>query len=107
MSGAARLTDLALQPGHCHGCPTGVHVVVGPTVTASGTVLINGLGALRLMDMGVHAACCGPNVYVTAMGSSKVFVENLAVVRLGDVTAHCGAYPGAMITASANVIVPA
>jgi hypothetical protein len=52
----------------------------------------------------MHAACCGPNAWVAVQGSTGVFVNNLPVVRVGDMTQHCGGL-GAMITGSATVTV--
>jgi uncharacterized Zn-binding protein involved in type VI secretion len=65
-------------------------------------VFINGKAALRIGDPGVHSSCCGPNTWVCAEGSSKVFINNIPAVRLGDATTHCGGV-GKMIEGSPDV----
>ncbi|MBQ9395316.1 MAG: PAAR domain-containing protein [Proteobacteria bacterium] len=102
MKPAVRLSDLALVPGDAHGCLICPHVCVGPIINASTNVFINGLGACRKDDPGIHAVCCGPNTYTTAQGSNNVNVNGKPLVRLGDQTSHCGG-KGKMITGSFNV----
>ncbi len=102
-AGAARVGDSASCPADAHGCPACPHPVVGPAVSGSPDVLINGASALRVGDPGVHAACCGPNSWVVASGSGTVFINNVAAARLGDMTAHCGGV-GALISGSGDVI---
>lgn len=102
MPSVCRLGDNALCPADSHGKPCCPHVVVGPAVSASPDVIINGRGALRLGDDGVHAACCGPNTWKTAAGSPTVLVNGKPLVRLGDATSHCGGN-GTMVTASSDV----
>ena len=53
-------------------------------------------------DSGVHATCCGPNVWKAAVGSGTVFVNDKAVHRKGDVTTHCGGV-GKLIDGSPTV----
>jgi len=98
----SRLTDLAFNPADAHGCPACPHPVIGPAIMGSPDVMVNGLAVLRIGDPGVHAACCGPNMWVCMTGSSTVTVNNIAVCRLGDMTAHCGGV-GALVTSSADV----
>lgn len=102
MKPACRLSDIALVPSDGHGCPICTHVCVGPIVNASNDVFINGLGACRKGDPGIHAVCCGPNTYQTAEGSSNVNVNGKPLVRFGDKTSHCGG-DGKMILGSPNV----
>lgn len=90
MPPVSRVTDMAFNPADAHGCPACPHPVIGPAIMGSPDTLVNGLAVLRIGDPGVHAACCGPNMWVTAMGSTSVTVNNIAVCRLGDMTAHCG-----------------
>lgn len=99
----ARLTDLGLVPADAHGCPACPHTCVGPVMSASTDTIVNGLYAARITDMGVHAACCGPNIFMIAMGSSTVYINDLNAARLTDITAHCGGV-GALITGSGNVV---
>ncbi|MBO4351625.1 MAG: PAAR domain-containing protein [Proteobacteria bacterium] len=99
---AARLSDDARVPADTHGCPHCAHPCVGPIIDASNDVFINGLGAARVGDPGVHSVCCGPNTYKCAEGSPNVFVNGKAMVRKGDKTEHCGG-DGQMIMGSPNV----
>ncbi len=84
----------------CIGCP---HPVTGPAVTGSPNVLVNFLPATRVTDMGVHMACCGPNIWQASQGSSTVFINFLPAHRLGDQDAHCGGV-GKMIEGSPDVM---
>jgi len=104
MPNACRQTDISLNPADAHGCNGCPHTVSGPALTGSGDVSIEGLPALRAqgMDQGVHAACCGPNSWVTMQGSGTVYINDLPVVRLGDTTVHCGGV-GAMMSSCGTV----
>jgi uncharacterized Zn-binding protein involved in type VI secretion len=81
-------------------CPH--HNVIGPAISASSNVFINGSPALRVDDIGMHATCCGTNMWKITQASAQVFVNNSQVVRQGDPTLHCGGI-GKMVEASANV----
>jgi uncharacterized Zn-binding protein involved in type VI secretion/tetratricopeptide (TPR) repeat protein len=80
---AARLTDM-------HVCPmvTGIIPHVGGPIAGPGcpTVLIGGLPAARVSDLGV---CVGPPDLV-ALGSVGVFIGGMPAARMGDMTAHGG-----------------
>lgn len=104
MPGASRLGDQSFCPSDVHGCEFCPHAVVGPAVSASPNVIINGRGGLRIEDDGVHSQCCGPNTWVAADGSKTVLINGRGSVRIGDDTAHCGG-EGNMIEGSENVIV--
>ncbi len=104
MPNQGRVTDLAFVPADAHGCPACPHPCTGPAMMGSPNVNVNGLSALRIGDPGIHAACCGPNMWVAAMGSGTVYINNIAAHRLFDLTVHCGGV-GALITGSSNVIV--
>lgn len=99
---ASRLGDKSQCPADGHGCPGCPHVVIGPAISCSPNVNINGRGALRVGDNGVHAACCGPNTWVAVKGSSTVFINGMASHRLDDMDQHCGGI-GRMIEGSPNV----
>ena len=99
---ASRLSDDACITNDTHGCPHCAHYCVGPIIDASNDVFINGLGAARVDDPGIHGVCCGPNTYKCAEGSPNVFVNGKAMVRKGDKTEHCGG-DGEMIMGSPNV----
>jgi uncharacterized Zn-binding protein involved in type VI secretion len=103
MPNQSRVTDLAMIPADAHVCPACPHVCIGPGILGSPNILVNGLSPLRVGDMGVHAACCGANMWVCAMGSTTVTFNDIAPSRVGDVTAHCGGV-GALIMGSTNVI---
>jgi len=90
MPPAFRLTDNALVPIDAHACPKCPHTATGPAVRGSPTVNINNLPAVRMTDGGMHAVCCGPNIWTCIQGSATVFINGLPAVRLGDMTAHCG-----------------
>jgi uncharacterized Zn-binding protein involved in type VI secretion len=70
----------------------------------SPNVLANNKPVLRVTDMGVHAACCGPNMWQAQVGSATVMCNGLPVHRLGDMDLHCGGV-GNMIEGSPNIIV--
>jgi uncharacterized Zn-binding protein involved in type VI secretion len=101
MPGQARLGDKA-QGIDAHGCPACPHQVIGPAVQGSPDVFVNNRPALRLNDLGVHAACCGPNIWHPIQGSGTVFINGLPAVRLGDATQGCGG-TGNLIEGSPDV----
>lgn len=102
MPPVSRLSDKAKCDADAHGCPACPHTVIGPAISGSPTVMVNHLPALRVSDMGVHAACCGPNMWFTIEGSPTVRIDGLPAVRKGDMTQHCGGV-GPMIDGSHNV----
>lgn len=104
MPAAGRLGDKAQCPADAHGCPGCAHSVIGPAVSGSPDVFVNGRAALRVGDPGVHAACCGPNTWKAAKGSGTVFVNGKPFHRMGDTTTHCGG-TGQLIEGSPDVVV--
>ncbi|MEO8703445.1 MAG: hypothetical protein ABI867_25585 [Kofleriaceae bacterium] len=86
--------------GLCPGCP---HNCTGPAIIGSGNVMVNSRPAIRVGDMGVHMACCGPNMWTAKMGSGTVFINNMKAHRKGDMDQHCGGI-GTMKEGSDNVI---
>jgi uncharacterized Zn-binding protein involved in type VI secretion len=78
--------------------------VIGPAIVGSPNVLINKLPAVRVGDVGVHAACCGPNMWEAKVGSGTVKINGKAAHRMNDMDKHCGGV-GKMIEGSPNVIV--
>ena len=104
MPGQSRISDMC--QGTCaHGCMAEPHVVVGNAISGSPDVLVNGLPAFRLNDNGIHAACCGPNTFISAAGSGSVHINGKPAVRMGDRTSHCGgAGSGMMTKGSTNVM---
>ncbi len=99
-----RLGDKSQVPACAHGCPGCPHPCVGPAISGSPNVLVNGRPALRIQDPGIHAACCGPNTWNAQQGSGTVFINNKASHRLGDAVKHCGGM-GTLIEGSNNVMV--
>ncbi|MFO0572824.1 MAG: PAAR domain-containing protein [Polyangia bacterium] len=92
-----------MVPADVHSCPGCPHpACMGPAISGSGNVLINGLPALREGDQGIHTACCGPNTWTVLEASGQVFVNGQRLVRQGDRTLHCGGI-GMMIEASGDV----
>src|ERR1700733_754717 len=85
-----RLGDEAKPPADAHGCPACPHPAVDPAITGSPTVNVDGLPALRVTDLGIHAACCGPNTWLAKMGSSTLLIDGLPAHRKGDMTQHYG-----------------
>src|SRR3954462_8133703 len=97
-----RLGDRAKPPADAHGCPACPHPAVGPAITGSPTVVVDGQPALRVTDLGIHTACCGPNTWLAKMGSPTVLIDGLPAHRKGDMTQHCGG-PGQLIEGSGTV----
>ena len=89
-AGYAKLGDIAYCPNDAHGCLACPHPVKGPINTGSPNVFINGLPAARVGDTGVHAACCGPNMFEIIGGDSSVLINGRPAARIGDATKHCG-----------------
>lgn len=90
MPGAARLGDKSQVPTDSHGCPGCPHPGVGPIVQGSPDVSINSRPAARKDDIGMHTACCGPNMYKINAGSATVYVNGKPLARMQDDTKHCG-----------------
>jgi uncharacterized Zn-binding protein involved in type VI secretion len=66
-------------------------------------VMVNNKPAGRVDDMGVHMACCGPNMFTCQMGSGTVFINGKKAHRKDDMDKHCGGV-GKMIEGSDDVI---
>ena len=64
--------------------------------TGSPSVFVNGkpagmaFGTAGAGSMGVHSACCGPNMWNVVDGSPTVFVNGRPAARKNDTTQHCG-----------------
>ena len=99
----ARLGDLSQIQADAHGCPGCPHPAVGPAIMGSPNVNVNGMPAVRVTDMGVHAACCGPNMWTAQAGSGTVNINGLKAHRKDDADTHCGG-SGKMIQGSPDVI---
>jgi uncharacterized Zn-binding protein involved in type VI secretion len=99
----ARLGDRSQVLADAHGCPACPHPGVGPAIEGSPDVNVNGKPAIRAGDPGIHAACCGTNMWKAAAGSSTVMINNRPAHRMGDQVTHCGGV-GETIEGSPNVI---
>ncbi len=99
-----RLGDKANVPADAHGCPACPHPGIGPAIAGSTTTFVNNRPALRIDDPGIHAACCGTNMWNAKEGSATVFIDNKPAHRMGDQTKHCGGM-GQLIEGSPTVIV--
>jgi uncharacterized Zn-binding protein involved in type VI secretion len=86
-----------------HGCPACPHPAIGPAIQGSPDVHVNGRPVVRVGDKGVHAACCGGNMWTAAAGSATVMVNNKPAHRQGDACTHCGGV-GKMVEGSENVV---
>jgi uncharacterized Zn-binding protein involved in type VI secretion len=104
MPAAARLGDKAQVDADAHGCPACPHKGVGPIVAASADVFVNDRPAARKDDLGIHAVCCGPNMYTINAGSPTVYVNGKPFARMNDDTKHCGGN-GPIIEGSPDVLI--
>jgi uncharacterized Zn-binding protein involved in type VI secretion len=104
MPAQGRLGDLAQVQADSHGCPSCPHPGSGPAIIGSANVNVNGLPALRVDDVGVHAVCCGQNMWTATAGSATVFINGKAAHRVGDEQRHCGG-TGKLLKGSGDVFV--
>ncbi len=104
MPEAGRLGDLSQVQSDSHGCPACPHPCIGPAIIGSPDVNINSMPALRVGDVGMHAACCGPNMWRASNGSGTVQINGKAAHRRGDEDQHCGG-SGKLITGSPDVFI--
>lgn len=99
-----RLGDISVVPKDAHNCPGCPHACVGPAVMGSPDVMVNGRPALRVGDMGIHAACCSSNTWTAKQGSTTVAINGKPAHRLSDMDDHCGG-TGMLVMGSPDVIV--
>jgi uncharacterized Zn-binding protein involved in type VI secretion len=104
MPEAGRLGDQSKVEADAHGCVACPHTAQGKAIIGSPNVFINQKPALRIGDMGMHAACCGPNIWFAVSGSGTVFINGIPAHRKGDIDAHCGGV-GKLIEGSDNVLI--
>jgi uncharacterized Zn-binding protein involved in type VI secretion len=98
----SRITDIGEVSADAHGCPACPHSCKGPIIQGSPNVMVNGLPASRKGDMGVHAACCGPNIWFAKGCSGTVKINGLGAHRKDDSQTHCGG-TGQMTSGSGDV----
>jgi uncharacterized Zn-binding protein involved in type VI secretion len=84
MPAATRLGDLSQIQADSHGCPMCPHPGVGPAIQGSTDVFINKMPAVRVGDKGIHAACCGTNMWTAKDGSGTVFINGKKAHRKDD-----------------------
>ncbi len=94
MPGQGRLGDKANISADSHGCPGCPHPGTGPAIAGSPDVFVNGRPALRVDDVGIHAICCGPNMWTAKAGSSTVFINGKAAHRMQDTAVKGNLAPG-------------
>ena len=104
MPEAGRLGDISKVEADMHGCPACPHTAMGPAIIGSPDVNINSMPALRVGDIGIHAPCCGPNMWTATKGSATVMINNRPAHRKGDMDTHCGG-AGTLIQGSPDVII--
>jgi uncharacterized Zn-binding protein involved in type VI secretion len=104
MPEAGRLSDKSKVEFDAHGCPACPHTAVGPAIIGSPDVNIDNRPALRVGDVGIHAVCCGPNMWTATKGSATVMINGRPAHRKGDEDAHCGGV-GTLIEGSPDVII--
>jgi uncharacterized Zn-binding protein involved in type VI secretion len=104
MSAQGRVGDKGKVELDVHGCPSCPHTALGPALIGSPTVFCNSLPALRVDDLGIHAACCNTNTWVATEGAKTVFIDGKPAHRKGDAQQHCGG-KGKLIEGSPNVMV--
>jgi len=102
---AVRLGDEVSCEYDTHGAPCCPHPVKGRVATGASTVLIEGMPAARVGDVGIVGACCGSNSLKLASGSETVLIEGARAARRGDSTIHCGGAGGTLETGSQTVLV--
>jgi uncharacterized Zn-binding protein involved in type VI secretion len=90
MPAQGRLGDKSQVPTDAHGCPGCPHPALGPAL--SGSPNVNGRPALRVDDIGIHAACCGPNTWTAIQGSATVLINGKPAHRLGTRIATAGGW---------------
>ena len=108
MPQAARVGDIAVGIPHCHSVHPWSpvpHPITGPIQTGAATVYIENIQAARINDLGVHAACCGPNTYQIISGSGTCIIESSPAARVGDTTLHCATSTGTIVSGSATVMI--
>lgn len=89
---AATALSIAVGLPHAHA-PSPIPLpVLGTVLTGCCmSVLIGGLPAARVGDMGLSPTCLGLPVpgFEIVTGSSKVFIGGARAARMGDITKHC------------------
>lgn len=64
----------------CVACP---HTTIGPIITGSSHVLINGKPAARVGDRGIAAGGCGDPYYTITTGDSSVLIDGKPAAKKG------------------------
>lgn len=82
---------IAIVGADGHGCIACPHPAVGPILTGSPEILIEGYPAARVGDVGTHAACCDGNYYTITSGDDNVLINGKAAALFQfSQTKHCG-----------------
>lgn len=93
----AHVGDQSYCPSDSHGCPACPHSPIGPIITGSPNVTIDGIPAARVGDKGTATPCCGPQTFEIIEGDPDVLIDGKPAARLGDKTLHCGCSPGSIV----------
>lgn len=108
MPGLGRVGDKAMAPKDAHGnqCCASHSNCIGPAIHGASEVIVNKRQALMVdgKQTGIHASCCGPNIWNALKGSGTVFIEGSPAYRMGDQSKHCGGM-GTLQEGSTDVIV--
>lgn len=104
MAAQGRLGDRSYNARDVHGCPACIHSVIGPAISGSPDVLVDGKPALRVGDKGIHGVCCGTNTWQANQGSKTVLINGRGAYRCGDRSEHCGGR-GYLVDGSPDVFV--
>lgn len=89
---AATTMSLAIGLPHAHApVPTAMPVLGSVLTGCCMSVLIRGLPAARVGDMGINPTCLGAPLpgFEIFTGSSKVFIGGARAARMFDITKHC------------------
>ncbi len=84
------------------------HNPEGPAISGSENVLVNGMPALRVGDVGVHSSRESTHEWIAAQGAPCVLINNRRAHRYKDRTFHCDSGTdshGETVTGSRDVLV--
>ena len=86
--GYARLNDKVFAPALADGSPGAPYPATGVIASGSSTVLIGGVPAARLGDVGYHCCTAGPNWFYISEGDPQVLIDGKPAARKQDATLH-------------------
>jgi uncharacterized Zn-binding protein involved in type VI secretion len=86
--GYARLNDKVFAPALADGSPAAPYAATGVITSGSSTVLIDGVPAARVGDIGNHCCTAGPNWFYISEGDPQVLIDGKPAARKQDATLH-------------------